>query len=135
MHLLTYQDLIKRAMRSLGVLHHAESPTADEAADALNTLNDMLNSWRLEGIDLEHIEGELTDEVPYSNESIPAIRYNLAMELAPEFGVEPSMVIVARATNAYRALQAEYSDPDELRADEVFRYIPNEVYGYYKDFS
>ena len=122
-------------MRTLGVLHHNESPTADEAADALATLNDMLNSWRLEGMDLEHIEGVLTDTVPYANEIIPAIRYNLAMELSTEFGVEPSMPLIQRAASTYRALQAEYSDPDELRADDLFRYVPNEEYGYYKDFS
>lgn len=131
----TVNEVIKRALRSIGVLHHNEDATDDEAADALTTLNDMLNAWRLQGIDLEHLDVALTDEMPYAGEDIAAIRYNLAMELAGEFGVPPPAVTAVRADSSFRALQAKYAAPDELKADEFFRYKPNRDYGYYSDIS
>ena len=44
----TAGDQIKRALRLLGVLAAGETPTTDEYADALVTLNQMLDSWSTE---------------------------------------------------------------------------------------
>src|SRR5436305_2458862 len=45
---MTGADLIARAMRIAGVLAMGETPAADEAADALLILNQMLDSWSTE---------------------------------------------------------------------------------------
>jgi hypothetical protein len=116
---MTVNDLIRRAMRSLGVLHTKEDPTADEAADALATLNDMLNAWRLTGIDLEHLTMNLTDTLPYADEDASAIRYNLAVELSAEYGIDPPMVVVALARNTYIAIKAKYTNVATLAVDSA----------------
>lgn len=41
----TARDIIKRAMLEVGVLTKGESPSADEADDALATMNALLSSW------------------------------------------------------------------------------------------
>jgi hypothetical protein len=41
----TALDIIKASMRKAGILVKSESPAADEASDALDTLNDMIESW------------------------------------------------------------------------------------------
>jgi hypothetical protein len=41
----TARDLIKGSMRLIGALAAGETPSADEQADALLSLNDMLDSW------------------------------------------------------------------------------------------
>lgn len=41
----TANDIIKRALRQINVLAVSESPSGDESASALSTLNDMLASW------------------------------------------------------------------------------------------
>lgn len=41
-------DLIKASLRKIGAIATGETPTADEANDALQTLNDMLESWQNE---------------------------------------------------------------------------------------
>ena len=117
--------VILRALRSLGVLHSGESPSADEAADALHTLNDMLNAWRLKGIDLEYLDTDLYDVIPYPDDHIAAIRYNLAVELAAEYGVQPSQVVVAMAGSTYADLKAHYVQPDTLSVDSALHYNAN----------
>lgn len=42
---MTVADLIRIAFRTLGVLAAEEAPSASEQSDALDTLNDMLDSW------------------------------------------------------------------------------------------
>lgn len=41
----TALDIITGSMKLLGLLFKGESPAADEAADGLSALNDMLDSW------------------------------------------------------------------------------------------
>jgi hypothetical protein len=42
---MTAADLIRISLRTLGVLAAEETPSAAEQSDALETLNDMLDSW------------------------------------------------------------------------------------------
>lgn len=49
---MTVAELIRGAFRTLGVLAGSEAPTAAEQADALVTLNDMLDSWAGEQLTL-----------------------------------------------------------------------------------
>ena len=46
----TAQTLINSALRKLGVLASGETPDANTSTDALDTLNRMLEGWRLEGL-------------------------------------------------------------------------------------
>jgi len=44
----TAQQVINKSLRLLGVLAAGEVPTADEAQDALSTMNQMIESWNTE---------------------------------------------------------------------------------------
>jgi hypothetical protein len=129
--------IIRRALRSLGVLRTGEEPTARESADALHTMNDMLNAWRLNGIDLEYLDIELPDIVPYPDDHISAIRYNLALELSAEYGVQPPAVVVSMAGSTYANLKAHYFQVGELSVDAALnpRYNANDWPYYSEDLT
>lgn len=42
---VTAQDIITRALRKIGAIDAVETPSAEEAEDALGSLNDILGSW------------------------------------------------------------------------------------------
>ncbi|NJM09337.1 MAG: hypothetical protein HC883_00095 [Bdellovibrionaceae bacterium] len=44
----TPRDIVKGALRILGVIAAGETPTSAELSDGLTTLNEMLESWSLE---------------------------------------------------------------------------------------
>lgn len=54
----TALDMIKRSMRLIGALGQSEDPTAQEATDALNSLNSMLDSWSLERLMIYQVKQE-----------------------------------------------------------------------------
>ena len=43
-------DIITRAMKDIGALAAGENPTADEAQDGLDMLNDMIAQWSNENM-------------------------------------------------------------------------------------
>ena len=46
----TLQKLVDSSLRLIGVLGSGESPSGAEGADALQVFNDMLETWRLDGL-------------------------------------------------------------------------------------
>jgi len=60
----TALDLIKGAMRLIGAIATGETPTADEANDALTTLNDILEGWSLEGLAVWGSSNQTFNTVP-----------------------------------------------------------------------
>lgn len=47
---MTVSDLIKNSLRLIGAIASGETPSASEQADALSSLNSLLESWSAEGL-------------------------------------------------------------------------------------
>lgn len=94
----TALDIITGGFILLGI-RTAESPLeANEAQDGLNSLNDMLNEWNLENIDIgfETVD-DIDDEVFIDTGTEGAIKANLAVYMAPEYGRIVSDALAFRA--------------------------------------
>lgn len=78
----TAQELIDRALVKGHVVARGVTPDSTLRADGLATLNDMLEAWRDEGLDLNLGTLTLSTEVAADAGAIRALMYNLAVELA-----------------------------------------------------
>jgi hypothetical protein len=52
----TAEDIIKLALKSIGVLGSGQSPSAEDADDALSALQDLIASWSAENLMVYYIE-------------------------------------------------------------------------------
>ncbi len=123
----TVSQAVKKAMRLMSILQVGEEPSAEEAQDATESMNDMLHAWELDGITLNHVDLSYEDTLPYPEHHIKTISYNLAIELAAEFGKTAPASVVVYAENGYRNLQNYYLDLADLSVDSAINsyYNPN----------
>ena len=126
----TALEAVRAAMLELGILQTQEEPSADEASDGLDLLNGMLGAWELDGIRLAHVGLALDDTLPYpSNHYMPVV-YNLAVEMATQFGVDLRPDTASKASNGYRNLQNYYLDLQPMSVDDALNsyYAPNRYF-------
>ena len=58
----TIRDIVTRALRRGGILAQGETPDGDQGADALKSLNEMFDAWKVDGVDiLKQADYELGD--------------------------------------------------------------------------
>lgn len=92
----TANDLIGRAYRLANIVGREASVSARESSDGLDTLNEMLDYWRAsEQIDLGLFDVASSDTIP--REVVEPLRYNLAIRLADEVGLDVSPVALQKA--------------------------------------
>lgn len=114
---MTPNDAIHRALRLLGVVAVEETPSASEINQALASFNDMLAQWRLGGIDMGVDSLNLNEDIPVPADHNRAFPFNLAMELANEYGIEPQQASVQIANASLEMLRRAYTKPHRLRVD------------------
>jgi hypothetical protein len=109
-------------------LHSGETPSAEEATDGLESLNEMLGSWIHDGIDLEFVTiTSLNTVLPYPPDHESSFRYNLAIQMCPDYGIAVTPAIAELAMQGYRRMQREYLSNPELGTDSALlpAYNPN----------
>lgn len=90
----TTAQLVGRSLRLIQVID-ARQPVRDaDMQTAILALNAMLRRWEADGISLGWQPVENTsEELPLPEEAEEGVAYNLAVRLAPEYGVEVSHVV------------------------------------------
>lgn len=129
---MTYGDIVTRALRLLGVLYETETASAEQGADALSQLNDMVAYWETDGVRIGYFSGDSTTETLNldTRYRVP-LEYNLALWLAPQFEREPSPIVVAIATDSYGKLLREAVQAN--REEGIPQRPQGEGSGYYVD--
>jgi len=106
---VTVQDIVNGAMRLIGVLGEGQTLTAAQNADAFEALNALVAAWAEEGLPVFPFASAATS-VDDTGGLRRALRFNLALELAPEFGIQASGEVQGLAAQSkaliFRAIHA-----------------------------
>ena len=108
----TALSIIKRALRLARVIDAHTPMDANDAADALETLNAVLAEWHeadigLPDYKLETLETELASDAADRE----AIAYELALRLAPEYGASLSAETAAAGMASQTRMRLRYFQP------------------------
>lgn len=100
---MTNIDLITKALLQICVINESETPSAEQASDALTTLNQMMEEWDEAGLRLGWAEQtDSTDTTPLPPYAERGVILMLALALAPSYGGAAS-VTPALTSNAQLA--------------------------------
>lgn len=114
--------IIGRALRLCRVVDADEPLSANDAQDALDTLNAMLAEWHVAGIGLPDYQFDsLQSTIATDAADAEAIAYQLAIRVAPEYGSELSPAARASAEQAMGRLRLRYFQPGTVNFDELPR--------------
>ena len=103
----TVLDIVTGALQLLAVRVAESGVTPSEGVDGLAALNDMMNEWNVDGIDVGYESlDDTADEIFVDLGSIGAMKANLAVYIAPEYGKTVSPALAERARRSRRSLRA-----------------------------
>jgi len=103
----TVLDIVTGAIVLLGVRVSESGVTAAEGVDGLAALNDMMNEWNVDGIDVGYETlDDTADEIFVDLGSIGAMKANLAIYIASEYERTPSLTLEKRARRSKNSLRA-----------------------------
>lgn len=117
----TMREVIQDAFEEIGVKTAEVSLTADELQSGIRRCNDMLIAWS----DLGYIVGYIEvlngdDKMNIDRSAVGAVKYNLAMKLAPSYQKVVTPALAGNASNSFDILMAsgpgigEVAFPDTL---------------------
>ena len=113
----TVKAVIKSAFKLAGIVAESETLTAEQESDGVTQFNDMLHAWKNQGIPLEHVTLTVNDTVPYPDDHIEPIKYNLAVKLAAEYDAPIDQLKIILAAQGLEGLRDYYSQPGLLSVD------------------
>lgn len=102
----TVTEVVTGALQLLEI-RTAESPIeANEAEDGLTALNDMMNEWNVDGINIGYESLDNVEDLLHVKlGSVGAIKANLAIYIAPEYGKAVSSALALRAKTSKNSLR------------------------------
>ena len=116
----TAYQIVRRALKLATVIDAQESIDANDAADALESLNGLLAEWHFAGIGLpDYSLATLETELSSDAADRDALAYALAERIAPEYGKELSPLIMKSASESMSRLRLRYFQPGKTRFAEL----------------
>ncbi|CAO3372888.1 hypothetical protein [Azospirillum argentinense] len=122
----TANDIITGALRLLTVIASGEAVPADQAKDGLTALNQMIAGLKMDGIDLGLSTLTQAAVVAVLDEEVKALRYLLAVDLAPEFGMAPPLIVAQQAETGRITLQARHAVVEPMTLDPSLVCLPSQ---------
>lgn len=102
---MTGNELITPALRLIGVLQETESASAEQAANGLVTLNDMMADLVTDDVDLGYAQqSDPNAEIGINNENRQALKALLALAFCADYDRAPSTAVIAMAQSGRNKL-------------------------------
>jgi hypothetical protein len=122
----TALDIISTALRQVSAIANGTEPTAEEAQDGLESLNDMVHAWSAKGVHIGYSTLRLTDDFPIDDRHIGTVKALLSVCVAPEYGMTVPEEIQKRAFSGWQHLKSEYSSLEPMRLDMGISRMPSQ---------
>ncbi len=113
------QDIVNRALQRLGILQIGTVADGVQTMSGLRILAEMLDGLGAEGV-------ALTPNIPLQPQYAKAVVDLLAVEMAPEYGIEPTPYLARRSSNGLRTLQSAFIFAPKADFDAAIRNLPSQ---------
>jgi hypothetical protein len=98
-------ELVTGSLRRAGIIGEAETPSAEEGADAVLRLNDMMAAMAEDGIDFGwNPKSTTADTAVLPLGHIESVKDMLVVKLADEYGTEVSALTARSAADGYQRM-------------------------------
>jgi hypothetical protein len=122
-------EMITDAYRTANVIDENETPSAEQGVVGLRVLNQMMGQWDRDGIKLGwQVVDEQADTLPLQFQDERCVKFNLAVELSGEFGIEALPRVQKIANDTYDALAKAHRLQVECKLD----HLPAEDASYFR---
>lgn len=108
-------EIIRAALTRLGIYATGDEVSADDTITALETLNGLLSEYELQSllrmpVDL-YLPVDAETDIPMADSLLRVITLGLAVDLAPDYGVEPSPSLLRQQSRAMVVAKRYNSKP------------------------
>lgn len=112
----TVAKVVGRALRLIQVIDARQPVRASDMETAIEALNAMIRRWEADGISLGWMPNDNpSEEVLVPDEAVQAVAANLAIVLAPEYGVSVSAVVAQMAAAGMNDLMRDQAIATPIR--------------------
>lgn len=108
-------EIIRAALTRLGVYATGDEVSAEDTVTALDTLNGLLSEYELQSlidmpVDL-YLPIEIDTDIPMIDSLQRLIILGLAVDLAPDYGIEPSASLLRQQARAMTVVKHSNTKP------------------------
>lgn len=113
---ITALDMLIDSMRAANVIDENQTPTPEQSVKGLRLLNQMMGQWDADGLKLGWVTvPTLPSVLPITAQDERAVKFNFAVELAGEYGLDVLPRVADIASKTYASLAKRYEL--EVRSD------------------
>lgn len=106
---VTNLQIITDALREINVINETQVATAAQSSKALRRLNQLMEKWKEEELDLGWVKATSTaDDAAIPDYAELAVTLALAVSVAPSFSTEPSRTLIALTQDAVNSLKSKH---------------------------
>lgn len=101
-------DLVSDSLREIGVLDETETASAEQFADAIRKLNQMMEMWEIGGVKLDYFPQSIpSDTCPIPAYAEMGVTSSLSIVLAPVYRASVTQELVAKTQTALAVIIRE----------------------------